>query len=92
MNEPILEKAMTTLEFLSQDAEARRQYDMRQKALHDEASMLAGAREEGESTGEYKKAKEVALKLLNKGMGLDMTAEVSGLSLEEVRQLQNTLH
>lgn len=26
MNEPVLKKAMTTLEFLSQDAEARRLY------------------------------------------------------------------
>ncbi|MDF2724501.1 MAG: hypothetical protein K0Q59_4176, partial [Paenibacillus sp.] len=44
MNEPQLGKAMTALEYLSQDAEARRLYEMRQKALHDEASMLEGAR------------------------------------------------
>lgn len=44
MNEPILKKAMTTLEFLSQDAEARRLYDDRQKFLFDEASMMEGAR------------------------------------------------
>ncbi|MCD1258942.1 hypothetical protein B5M42_008840 [Paenibacillus athensensis] len=79
---------MTTLEFLSQDVEARRQYEMRQKALHDEASMLAGAREEGE----HNKAKEIALKLLNKGMDVAMTAEVSGLSVEEVNQLRHTLN
>lgn len=47
MNEPALGKAMTALEYLSQDTEARRLYEMRQKALHDEASMLEGAREEG---------------------------------------------
>lgn len=35
MQEPELGKAMTVLEFLSQDAEARRLYEMRQKALHD---------------------------------------------------------
>lgn len=47
VHEPELGKAMTVLEFLSQDKEARRLYEMRQKALHDEASMLAGARKEG---------------------------------------------
>lgn len=43
MNEPVLKKAMDTLEFLSQDAEARRLYEDRQKFLHDEASMIEGA-------------------------------------------------
>lgn len=41
MNEPVLKKAMDTLEFLSQDAEARRLYENRQNYLHDEASMRA---------------------------------------------------
>ncbi|CQR51567.1 hypothetical protein PRIO_0314 [Paenibacillus riograndensis SBR5] len=40
MNEPGLEKAMNTLQYLSQDSEARRLYEARQKYLHDEASML----------------------------------------------------
>lgn len=43
MNEPGLEKAMDTLQYLSQDSEARRLYEARQKYLHDEASMLGSA-------------------------------------------------
>ncbi|MEK3913023.1 Rpn family recombination-promoting nuclease/putative transposase [Paenibacillus sp. FSL H7-0331] len=92
MNEPVLRKAMDTLEFLSQDAEARRLYEMRQKFLHDEASMLAGAREEGEAVGEakgeYKKAIEVAKKLLAKGTDIAAVADISGLSQEEIGRLK----
>ncbi len=51
MNEPTLRKAMDTLEFLSQDREARQLYEMRQKALHDEVSMILGAKEEGRAQG-----------------------------------------
>ncbi|MDQ0871589.1 hypothetical protein QFZ77_000248 [Paenibacillus sp. V4I3] len=52
IQEPELGKAMTMLEFLSQDAESRRQHEMRQKALHDESSLREGAREEGEMKGD----------------------------------------
>ncbi|MFB5762302.1 hypothetical protein ACE5LO_18095 [Paenibacillus medicaginis] len=43
-NEPVLNKAMTTLEFLSQDEEACRLYKDRQKYLHDQdISIIAKA-------------------------------------------------
>ncbi|WP_322905322.1 Rpn family recombination-promoting nuclease/putative transposase [Paenibacillus campi] len=44
MNEPKLKKAMDTLEFLSQDHEARMQYEARQKYLHDQASLMEAAK------------------------------------------------
>ncbi|GAA3401171.1 hypothetical protein ACFFNY_14665 [Paenibacillus hodogayensis] len=82
MNEPALGKAMTALEYLSQDAEARRLYEMRQKALHDEASMLEGARTEGKF--------EVAQNMLAKGMDIATVAELTGLSAEQLAQLRRT--
>ncbi|MDQ0721965.1 hypothetical protein QF049_003226 [Paenibacillus sp. W4I10] len=45
MNESGVKKVMDTLEFLSQDREARRLYEERQKYLHDEASMIEWATE-----------------------------------------------
>ncbi|QUL53574.1 Rpn family recombination-promoting nuclease/putative transposase [Paenibacillus tritici] len=51
MNEPDLKKAMETLEFLSQDSEARRKYEDRQKFLLDEASQRDGAQREGFAKG-----------------------------------------
>ncbi|MCD1258985.1 Rpn family recombination-promoting nuclease/putative transposase [Paenibacillus athensensis] len=90
VNEPTLGKAMTALEYLSQDAEARRMYEMRQKALHDEASMLEGARAEGESIGRSKEKLEVAQNMLDKGMDVTTIAELTGLSSEKLVNLKRT--
>ncbi|MGG1519610.1 Rpn family recombination-promoting nuclease/putative transposase [Paenibacillus oryzisoli] len=91
MQEPELEKAMTVLEFLSQDKEARRRYEMRQKALHDEASLREGAREEGQREGELQgklKGKlEVASNMLAKGMNIETVSEFTGISIEELKKL-----
>ncbi|WP_431089665.1 hypothetical protein [Paenibacillus sp. 8b26] len=59
MNEPTLKKAMDTLEFLSQDGDARRLYEERQKFLHDEASALEWATEN--SSSQFKCTVEVNL-------------------------------
>lgn len=82
VNEPTLGKAMTALEFLSQDAEARRQYEMRQKALHDEASMIEGARAEG--------IIQVAKNMLLLGIDLETISQATGLPSQELKKLQQT--
>jgi predicted transposase/invertase (TIGR01784 family) len=87
MHDAKLGKAMTALEFLSQDKEARRLYEMRQKALHDEASMLAGAREEGEKKG----TKKVAKALLQKGMDLQFISEITKLTEDEIIEIKTGL-
>ncbi|MFB6364143.1 Rpn family recombination-promoting nuclease/putative transposase [Paenibacillus elgii] len=88
MNEPVLKKAMDTLEFLSQDAEARRLYEDRQKFLHDEASMIEGALAEGEARGERKKALEMAKELLAHGVEVSIIAKASGLPESEILALK----
>jgi predicted transposase/invertase (TIGR01784 family) len=92
VNEPVLRKAMNTLEFLSQDAEARRLYEMRQQALHDEISMIEGAREEGlqkgREQGSHQRAVEIAKKMLTKGVGVEEISDYSGLTVEEVVRLK----
>lgn len=84
MNEPVLKKAMDTLEFLSQDAETRRLYEDRQKFLHDEASIIEGALAEGEARGERKKALEMAKELLAHGVEISIIAKASGLPESEI--------
>ncbi|WP_309248978.1 PD-(D/E)XK nuclease family transposase [Paenibacillus sp. MZ04-78.2] len=84
MNEPVLKKAMDTLEFLSQDAEARRLYEDRQKYLHDEASMIEGALAEGEK----KKAVQMTLELLKLGVDTSIISKASGLSEAEIIALR----
>lgn len=96
MNEPGLEKAMDTLQYLSQDSEARRLYEARQKYLHDEASMLEGARraglkagmQEGIKEGIKEGTKEVAKNMLKLGIDIATIAKATGLSEQEILALK----
>lgn len=88
MNEPMLKKAMTTLEFLSQDEQTRMEYEARQKYLLDEASRVAGAKAEGVAEGMAKGKVEVARKLLALGAEIALIAKASGLSEEEIKKLR----
>lgn len=92
MNEPQLRKAMDTLEFLSQNEEARRLYEMRQKALHDEASMLYGAREEGKAEGKVEGKTEVARNMLAANMPISVIVKMTGLSESEIEELGRPQH
>ncbi|MEK4852378.1 Rpn family recombination-promoting nuclease/putative transposase [Paenibacillus sp. FSL H7-0756] len=80
MKEPMLKKAMDTLEFLSQDAAARMAYDARMKALSDEHSRIEGAKAEN--------SKEIAIKLLDRGIDLQTISEATGLSVEDIKGLR----
>jgi predicted transposase/invertase (TIGR01784 family) len=80
MNEPGLEKAMDTLQYLSQDSEARRLYEARQKYLHDEASMLEGAKQAG--------IKEVARNMLALNIDVATIAKATGLTEQEIDSLK----
>lgn len=92
MNEPGLEKAMDTLQYLSQDSEARRLYEARQKYLHDEASMLEGARQAGMRAGMQEGIKEgtreVAKNMLTLGLDIATIAKATGLSEQEIVALK----
>ncbi|MEK8130177.1 hypothetical protein WMW72_19925 [Paenibacillus filicis] len=90
------EKAMTTLEFLSQDAETRLEYEARLKFLRDETSRIEGVKAEakaqgpaeGRAEGEYKKVVEIAANLLSMGLDIEAISKASGLSREEVTALK----
>ncbi|WP_270168409.1 hypothetical protein [Paenibacillus sp. SYP-B4298] len=80
MKEPMLKKAMDTLKFLSQDTAARLAYDARMKALSDEHSRIEGAKTET--------SKEIAIRLLDRGVDLQTISEATGLSVEEIKGLR----
>ncbi|WP_028530611.1 Rpn family recombination-promoting nuclease/putative transposase [Paenibacillus sp. HW567] len=85
MNEPALRKAMETLEFLSQDSEARRRYEDRQKFLHDEASQRDGAQREGFAKGLQEGIKEGIEEGKKEGLEL---GKVEGIKLGKVEGLE----
>lgn len=88
MQEPMLQKAMTTLEFLSHDAKTRMEYEDRMKFLRDQASSLEGAKEAGRAEGEREKARQIARKLLRLGMDTASIVEATGLPEAEILSLK----
>lgn len=90
-----MEKALNTLEFLSQDEQTRQRYEARQKALHDYASAITHAtetghatgRQEGRAEGERHRAVQVAKRLLLKDTPIVDVANLTGLLEHEVRDL-----
>lgn len=100
MNEPTIKKAMTTLEFLSQDSEARIRYEERQKYLHDEASAMEWAMDnglekglkkglkKGQEQGERQKALDIAKNMLKEGLEIKLISKVTGISEKEITSLK----
>jgi flagellar biosynthesis/type III secretory pathway protein FliH len=78
--------------------------ETREKAVRDYSNDIACAKDEGkeegkaegiaigEERGELKKAKAMALGLLRAGVGADIIAQTSGLSVEEINSLRNKMH
>ncbi|WP_433709093.1 hypothetical protein [Paenibacillus illinoisensis] len=75
MNEPGLEKVMDTL---NQDFEARQKY------LHDETSMLEGARKAGIKSG----ITEVAKNMLDLNLDISTIAKATGMTEQEIIHLK----
>lgn len=88
MDTPGLKKAMTTLEFLSQNKETRMLYEMRKKALLDEQSALDYA----QSRGRAEEKAEVAKKMLHEGLSVSLISKVTGLSEIEIEALSKQIH
>ncbi|MGO0059409.1 Rpn family recombination-promoting nuclease/putative transposase [Brevibacillus fluminis] len=82
-HEPAIRKAKTVLEFLNQNDEARKLYEMCVKALRDEASMMEGAKEEGKMSGKL----EVAMNMIATGMSVELIAKLTGFPAAEIEQL-----
>ena len=95
-NNPMIQKAFNLLETLSADKETRLRAESREKALINEAILMAGERrkgmEEGIKKGQRKANKETASALLKMGiMSIEQVAEVTKLGVEEVKKLKQDL-
>ncbi len=97
---PAIHKAFNILETLSADEKVRREAEMREKALKNEISELAAAKregmkkgmKEGMKEGREKEKKDNAKNLLKMGvLTLEQIAEATGLSEEDVSEIQKNL-
>ena len=76
-----ISKANDRLNFVSQDQDFLRAYEVREKALYDQTSIVNTATEKGE----YKKAIEVAKSLLGDGMTPELIQKHTGLDIETIK-------
>ena len=100
----MMAKALTTLEFLSQDDQARHLYEARQKALHDYASAVEYAKEQGIQQGIEQgmqagieqgieeKALEIARAMLARGLDIKTIEEITQLPITTIEMLRSEEH
>ncbi|HEX3045081.1 MAG TPA: Rpn family recombination-promoting nuclease/putative transposase [Bacillota bacterium] len=75
-----IKRAEKKLEYISSDEDALALYRAREDSVHERANLIYTGRMEG--------VEEVAKKMLAKNMSLDLIAEITGLSIEEIKALQ----
>ncbi len=92
MQEPTIHKAVSVLEFLSQDQRTRELYEERQKGLMTYAANIEGAREEGEQIGIQKGEQigiqKVAQAMLQAGDSVEKVMTITGLTRAAVDALK----
>lgn len=79
-----IKEAMDELEKISKDEELRIVAELREKAIRDEKNGLRHAREEGKLEAK----KDVAKKMIEKGIEIDTISELTGLEKEEILKLK----
>ncbi|HJF84261.1 MAG TPA: Rpn family recombination-promoting nuclease/putative transposase, partial [Megamonas hypermegale] len=85
MNKPIMKEVMDFERSFLMDKIQRREYEQREKALRDYYSYMGESYEDGKLDG----IKETALNLLHLGANMEMIIKATGLSENEIRNLQS---
>ena len=90
-NVPIMQKAVRVIYDMSEDTRVKEIARMREKALHDEASALKNAKEEGLLEGRAEgRAEERARSLARENSAIQKMREL-GLSEEQIRAIYSDL-
>ncbi|GAP73466.1 hypothetical protein SAMD00024442_92_4 [Candidatus Symbiothrix dinenymphae] len=89
--DPAIQKAQERITFVAQDKESLREYRMRERAMWDFTSAINFARREGEGKGigigENRTTAKHARKLSQRGMNIVEIADITDLSIEEVKKI-----
>ena len=91
-----IRKANEEYEYLTGDAAERRLAFLRDKAIRDEKSIRQGGREEGREEGRkegrIETLKQFVNNMIKRNMSTDEIQEITGISKEELEQIQKSLH
>jgi predicted transposase/invertase (TIGR01784 family) len=86
--EPMIRRAMTIEEAFMKSKSERYLYELREKGRHDYDNAISTAEKRGKMKGILEGKYEIARAMIAKDMSLELTAEITGLSIEEL----STLH
>ncbi len=91
-SDPAITKAAHILDTLSLDEKERELYETKLKWLRDEAGAIKKAQLLAEARGNMMGRKEVVVRMLNKGtFSMEQITEMSGFSIDEIKQLQELI-
>lgn len=86
-----IKKAEEELEYLTGDEETKRLAYLREKAIRDEMAAMTKARREGKAEGIKEginsNTREIAKKMISKGIDIESIVEITGLTKEEIENL-----
>ncbi|MEE0450491.1 hypothetical protein [Peptacetobacter sp.] len=74
---------------MSSDSKERERYEKRMESMLEKTISLQSAEKKGEKKGEIKKAIAVAKTAIEKNFDDSTIQELTGLSLEEIKELRN---
>jgi|GEM_PF-1439148 len=90
----MIKEAEDRLNELASDEVTRRLYEMREKALHDRATWLEDATnegiEKGIEQGMEQRDKQIVLRMLAKGFAVDDIAEATGIDLQRIESIRRS--
>ena len=81
-------KAVNKIEELLMDPNFAGAYDVEERRAFDMEDMRLTGKDEGIAEGKKKQQLEIAKKMINKGMDLSTISELTGLSIEEIKELK----
>ncbi|MCI8383270.1 MAG: hypothetical protein HFJ33_00020, partial [Clostridia bacterium] len=81
--------AKVELEYLTGEEEVRRLAELRDKWESDWNSYMDWTRNDGKTEGKVEEKKEIAKTMLKKNMSIELISEITGLTKEEIRNLNN---
>ena len=79
MAQPAIKKTINVLDFLNRDVDTKELYEIREKSLKDETSLINGAKLEAKL--------EDAAKMIKKGLSIEDIIEITDLKREEIQKL-----
>ena len=91
MTNPAIKEALNYEMLFSQDEVKRREYELQEKAIRDYNATMLYNRKEGKREGKQEEKYENAVRGLKNNISLDAISTITGLTIEQLKEIQKTL-